>query len=419
MKSNNITLVFVNFVPMSRMFGEKMALSWFEERGFSVQLWDCASLYYDKHQLEAYFSDNADLKYRYDRCLEFDNKCDLAEALKQLPENTFVYHLARQNRSLVDDFWFLKLLADVDIPYAVQQLENPLLPAEGDKIRIVERIHYLAERLYPWSVFQGTLKTFWFVLKIKLKEFVYRHSSVYAKPALAFGVGDIGREAFAGGEATGLRYVSIPSPNILWSELKDDKEQSPIVLFVDESIGHAPDAKLGGYNTTLDQKQYYANMKKVFTLLEEYTGCPVVVGASGKVIYNENPFERKIVYKQTLKLSSRAVVVVGHSSSALYQSLCAGKPILLLEDPTFSKEKAGHVKTFATGVGLPYFDSTGLDSSIIDSLGKQEGNEKLIENLFKEKGIEGDYRRMIADSIEIFMEQRSESASASAYRQSN
>lgn len=411
----NITILFVNCTPMSRIFGEKVAMQWYQDNGFNVVSWDLSPIYHSKKRLEAYFSGSSDLRHQFDNHFVFDTKSAVKKALGNLPENTIIYHLSRISHTIGDDYWLLKLFKNLNLPYLVQQIENALVPVQEDAPSLSARIHYLASRLLNPGRWAKVMRSLFDVINFAIKERLKAKTNIYAHPSIAVGVGTAGRNAFTPMLAGGTEYVSVPSPSIDWNAVfGPESNEKPIILFVDESIGHAPDAKFSGFSTTNDLSGYYRNMDRLFTMLEQHLGLEVVIGASGKVQYDGNPFGegRQLFYKKTLPLSSRAQLVLGHASSALYHCLCLNKPILLLDDPTFTEEKTGHVKTFASGVGLPYFNTIDVTQSDIEAL-KGQDNQALVNRLFCEPDVRGDYRQRIADTIIKFMENRANYSSDS------
>lgn len=415
-----VRLIFINCMPISSIFGDKMALPWFVRRGFSVELWDLSAIYFTPKQIDAYFSGSAQLRFEFEPCRRFGDALQVERALQALPKNSFIYHLTRLSHSCVDDFWLLRQLRLSKLPYAIQQLENAFSPPDQSKRSLSQRLAWLGSKVYPLERLWSSIKIARQVLCFKRGERSLLTSDYYAHPSLAFGVGKVGRDAFSSYKALGCRYVSLPSPNILWQRLESDKLASitpDVILFVDESIGHAPDARLQGFTTTTDLDAYYRNMQRLFTLVETVTGLPVVVGASGKVVYQGNPFGREIIYRQTLQLCERAKLVLGHASSAMYHAICADKPILLLSDPTFTNTKHEHVTTLSHGTGIPWYRTTEIDSQTISALASTD-NRQLIEHLFKEPGVSGDYRQLIADAIVQLMAQRELSATGSTQQES-
>ncbi|OUS31469.1 hypothetical protein A9Q99_02550 [Gammaproteobacteria bacterium 45_16_T64] len=386
-------LVFLSCVPMTTIFARKVAPEWFEQKGFDVEVWDVSSLYFSDASVRGYFSGSAKLQYQAGNRIEFSTKAQLALAIEKLSSNAVVIHLSRHSSPCVNDYWILRLFKVFSIRYAILQFENAMpVPGGG----ALTGWHYLYQRISSLDRLFAALPKLGKVMYFKVAELILRHTGYFARPSMAIGVGRAGRKAFDRHLKLGTAFVSIPSPAVNW-EMHEVSES--ICLFVDESIGYAPDAKLSGYSTTTDLDKYYSNMKNVFERVENATGKKVVVGASGKVEYENNPYNREIVYGKTLDLTSKACIVIGHSSSALYQSVCFNKPILLLHDHTFTKEKKSHVDTFGSGVGISSFDTVAISDETINHILDQGVDRNLIYDLFREQEVEEGYLEIIHKAL--------------------
>ena len=95
-------------------------------------------------------------------------------------------------------------------------------------------------------------------------------------------------------------FVSVPSPRVEWKF--DTKQKNKTIVFVDESVEYAPDAKFLNYEVCNDLQCYYKRMNLVFDLIEKDLGYKILIAASGKYIYKLNPYEqREIIYGKMSK----------------------------------------------------------------------------------------------------------------------
>jgi len=102
----------------------------------------------------------------------------------------------------------------------------------------------------------------------------------------------------------------------------------------------SPDAKMLCYDICHDPDGYYGRLNDLFECIEQWSGCPVVVAASGKYQYERDRFHgRKVIYGETLSLIQNADFVIGHMSLALDQCLVSVKPVLTIDDPDFTRIK--------------------------------------------------------------------------------
>lgn len=393
----NPTIIFINCVPMTFIFADKVNLDFYENEGFSVELWDLSSLYFSDKQLLAYFSGSAELQYRYKNTKRFINKSDVIAALKLLPKDTIVYHLSRHFQPCLDDFWLLRAFKKLHLSYMVQRIENPFSPSPIDNKK-TSLISSLIKKVFPLRQLPSKITKLFTFFRMVSKQFLFNKTDYYALPNFAVGVGKAGRTDCKYLVDRGVEFISIPSPAIDWAAHQPASSESSLILFIDESIGHAPDSKLNDFETTSDLPKYYSNLEHIFDTVEEALNAKVVIGASGKVNYPKNPFSRPIFYKETLHLTSKAKLVIGHSSGALYNAFCWDKPILLVKDDTFTPEKAEHVSTLSHGLGIPYYRNQDIDKRLITTLDSLS-NKPLIEHLFCEENVEGNYCELIANRL--------------------
>lgn len=390
-------IIFLNCVPISTVFGQKVDVSWYENNGFQVEYWDLSPLYYDQSNIDLYFSGAIDYKYTAPNHRYFHSRDDVEAQLQLQDKNTIVFNLSRHEQACLDDFWLLRLLKILDIVYFVQKIENSFDAPHSFK-DINGKISYIRERIYPYKQLARSLKVLKSVITLKLKTLIFDYSEYYAKPAIAVGVGKKGRRSFNHLVSKGVRYVSIASPSIHWNT-NEKVNSAGICLFVDESIGYEPDVKLDDMATVSDLESYYERLKKVFSLVENVTGLQVVVGASGKVKYNENPFDREIFYKQTLQLAETSAIAIGHSSSALYHCLCSNLPVLLLDDNIFTTQKKKCINDLASAAKLKIYDSSCIERCDIENIIMQGVPDNFVEEYFKEPQVNEDYRTLIAQAV--------------------
>jgi hypothetical protein len=382
-------LIFIACVPVGRIFGEKVDPSWYSDHGFDVECWDLVSLFYEKARIEAYFSGAANFAFELPGRRVFTRKRDVAAALQALPKDAIVFHLSRISSPIVDDYWLLRLFRRYRVPYAIQELEIRSNRTVSAIDGLSAKIRHLASKAFSGEGITAA--------RLAMKDLLFRHTDYYRKPAIAVGMGGAGRQAFSPLLAKGVEFISIPSPTIDWDEGTAHKAEC--CVFVDESIGHAPDGKLLGYETVRDLDAYYRDLKHVFALVEAQTGQKVIVAASGKVTYETNPFDREVVYRQTKALSQRATLVIGHASTGMLQAIYNKKPILLLDAATFTETKRNHVRLFASTFGLRYHRADTVTPDVVRGVLDSRVSDSYIEKLFCERGVAGDYRAIIAGAL--------------------
>ena len=203
-------------------------------------------------------------------------------------------------------------------------------------------------------------------------------------------------------------YLNIPSIDINWYKTKRMIKHN-YGVYVDDTIFNSPDFSLNG-NTDLRVRSYDLNnfLKKllgVFDLIEDYLKIKIIIAASGKYKYNNNPYgSREIIYNKTNPLIQHAEIVVGHSSSGLFQAIIENIPIIILNDKeSLYNEKRMSINRVAKFLGLKpvelkTFNISSLDNNIVN----EKRNRKLINDYFLDDRLlntEKEYNNTIANKI--------------------
>ena len=85
-----------------------------------------------------------------------------------------------------------------------------------------------------------------------------------------------------------------------------------------------------------------------FLKFENKFKTKILIAASGKFVYHENPFKsRDIKYGDTINLINKSKYVIGHSSMALWQSIISKKKLILLVDDHLSLYKKLEIKNLS------------------------------------------------------------------------
>lgn len=366
-------LIFINGIPTSMIFGRKVDAWWFSENGFDVEFWDTSPLYYTKEQLDKYYGGNEEYKYVGPNYKLFEEKEELVQLIKKLDrKSTVICYLSRSIYKMVDDDDILELFQKSKLDFYLKQFENINLQSD-----FIEKIK--------------------FYIKMYLK---YKRVNSKINPKYFFGCGREGRK-LSKKIFPRTKFISIPSPKIEWQKIEKVVENEYMV-FVDESIEYAPDAKMLGYEVSIDLDGYYSRMNKLFDNLENWLGIPVVIGASGKYIYPKNRFSnREIIYKKTLSLIEHSTLVIGHTSGALNHNIKCKIPMLFIDDKSFTKYKRDGFKKSATLTGNKIFMSDGVTKEDVEKILKHKNKEfdKLVNDYFKEDGVDEDYKEIMAKAF--------------------
>ena len=318
------------------------------------------------------------------------------ESLSLLNSNTWIWNLSWNFTATIDDFWVIGLIYKFNLKYFIGMFTNKIpnkIPTKNSENRI---FLYKIFRLFVSKSLVSSAS-------LRIKKYLFINTNFYQKPEFVITVGKEGHSLCNNIYGKKVNLLSVCSPNVIW-DIKNIKniKNDQYCLFIDESIGHAPDAKFLGYSTTSNLKEYYRNLNNCFLNVEAQLNCNVIIAASGKVEYEINPFYgREIIYGKTNILTLSAELVIGHSSNGIFQAVCSGKPILITFDETFQQEKTNACKNVASLIKVDAVKLSNVaDKHIQKSLINKVNREDVVSKYFCKGGdIREDYRKTIAQEI--------------------
>lgn len=357
-----MTVVFINSLPTSFHFAKKINPKWFVKNGFYVEFWDLSLMQFTNNKLNSYYGDNKNFRYIGLNHKIFDNIKDFKKSVDEFNEKIFFFSL---DGSIYGSNKSHELLKYIKF-----------------------KGHYLAYKNFVPD-FPPTLKKLFIKILVIIKRKIDKKVIL---PDYYFGSGLLSRK-FINFFYPNLNFISIASPVINWNkELKIKKDN--YIVFIDETIGYEPDAKLLDLVSSIDLNGYYKRLNTLFDFLEQKLNLPVLIAASGKHIYNTNLFgERKIIYGKTFDLMNNANLLVGHTSLALEHNILIKKPIIFLDDISFTKQKRNcFSKLYAFKGNKAYFLDDITDSLIDKLISSLNVDNKIIERYYKESNVEFDFK---------------------------
>ena len=299
-------LIICNSLPTSRIFGEKFDAWWYARQGLEVEFWDLAPLFLEQKAIDAFYAGAPDYRYMGPAHRSFSDFDELQAALRSHTEWLF-WHVSRFER-MHDDDRLIRFFNQSGVRYLFQHFDPPA-----------------ANPASPLRCGLRALKAKW-----------HRRD---CHPVAVVTSGTVGR-SHVKSRYPRAQVISIPSVKVLWTESSTSAvNERPYALFVDESLAYDPDAKMSGLTLFDDVPGYYRRMRELFSRVEDSLGCEVRIGCSGKYLYPdpESFFgPRQVIYSQTLPLMQRCKLAMGHVSLALDQAIVSKKPVLLLDDQTFT-----------------------------------------------------------------------------------
>lgn len=364
-------LIFINTLPTSKIFGNKVDAWWFSYNGFDVEFWDASPLFWSTEQLLTYYSGSEDYRYIGPNHKVFNDKMVLIEELKTLQKGTAIFYLSRNVYKHVNDNWLLYLIQILDLTLYFQGFDTLL--SEGNTKKIF--INYL--RLFK-------------------HQFLNRN----IKPKFFFGCGSFSRKLVSKFYKK-CNFISIASPKIDWS-LKKRLLDYDYIVFVDEGLEYLPDAKMFGKEVITDKQGYYKRMNHIFNEIEKWTNLPIIIAASGKYKYENNIYNNRIIeYGKTFELMEYSSIVLGHFSSALDYNLKIQKPIIQFDDISFTNYLREVFCDSFPLIGKNPIMTQLFDKNIFEKeiLRDKTYYNELLERYFIEKSVSCDYRETMAEAF--------------------
>ena len=358
-------IIFLNGTPLAKVWADKVNLEWYLKNGFDLEFWNLDRIYYSLYQIQNYFSDNKFLSYEPPNQKIFYNKTDVKKELYKTDKNTIFCFLDFANH---DDFWLRRLLRIIDANYYVGPR---VVGFHGEKYLIdsnLKYVTYLMKRFFDSFSDENFFKRYNVISR--LKNFLYRYTNYYQKPIFVASSGVAGRQMWMK-KTLASDFLSIPSVEIDWTE-KERIIKYEYGLFVDDTIFSSPDYRMNHGDKNFrshDIQKYIFNLQSFFDLIEKKMNLKIIIAASGKYIYDNNPYNREIIYQRTAELIQHANVIIGHNSSALNQAIVNKKPTLMIFDSTIKKEKRMKIQYVSNylninPLNIEHFSENELDTNL-------------------------------------------------------
>lgn len=368
-------LIIYSELPVSLHYGNKVDAWWYSRNGFDVEFWDLAPINISDDDLNLYYGGSNELRYIGPSHRTFSSMDDVISSLNECEKGTCFYNIS----GAISGYTF-----------------------NGEMCRTLKLAGMILfygkfySNLSPVSLIKNIIVYFRYLKRIL--------DGKYITPDVYFGVGRKSR-VFINRFYPKVEFIPIPSPLIDWETLPR-RISNDYIVFVDETIEYEPDAKLFNRVSCTDLKGYYKRMNSLFTILEETLSLPVVIAASGKYVYPENMYgNREIIYRETFSLIEHAKLLVGHTSAALEHNIKCKKPMLFVDDISFTKYKRKGFASLATLKGNNIYMSDKVNKN--DVLNVIERNkccfDEMVSDYFKE-GHESDYKKIIAETFRKYAE---------------
>jgi hypothetical protein len=369
----NKKLIIINAFPPTTRFCNKLDTYHLNKNGLIVEYWDISFLFFDNTCIQSFFS-SSNQQFVGPNHREIYTKQSLIDSISQ-NKNSIIWYMSRFEKYLNDD-WIIDLFNIHNVSYLFQHLDA---------------------RDYRVSILR--------ILKYKYLKYKIIFNARNCRPTAIITSGDLGvHESHLYYKKS--RVINVPSVNIKWANYKNNLNFK-YVVYVDESIVSDSDSSLLLLGTNYfcsDPNLFYKNIKHAFEVVEDLLGCPVIIAASGKYIYND-PEEyfgnRTIIYENSFDLIHNATLVLGHASSALYQAIVSKVPVLIIDDITFLKPQHKNMLYTSYLFNQKPISTKNINHNYISDILKIDYNlyEKFQLHLFKSVSVSKRYDQIMLSEL--------------------
>jgi len=368
-----VKLIVCSGLPISRLFGEKIDAWWFGNNGFDVEFWDLAPLFYPVEKLKGFYSGDPNYCYfgpAHRVVSSYDELLDVARA----NSGALVWYLSRFDRMIQDDA-VIALFNQHGIAYIFQHFDpHDSCGSWSDYVK------------WPYR----EMREWWF--------------SRRCNPRAVVTSGTLGRSQVKA-RYPKAQVISVPSVKVLWAE-KGLASGGDYAVFVDESVGFEPDLQILGNVSCTDVNGYYKRMRDLFCVVEDSLQVPVKVACSEKYRYPdpEGSFgHRDIVYGETFRLIQGCEMAFGHLSLALDQAVISRKPVVLVDDISFSAWRRKFFRDVVSRFRQQPVLNTKINKILIEkALVRNLAFYETVEaKYFREPAVREEYRRICADAFRM------------------
>lgn len=369
------SIIFLRFGPTSKIIGKIIDPWWFHKNGFNVHFWDVSSFFYPEKTIREFYSISKKYQFEGPNHKIFRKSDDLISQIEKINKDTVIMYGNRHP--------FISVKKDEWIYKKIKKKTHNIIPFQYDNLALPNKFFNNLKLYYQFYRNRILSNNF------KIKGFI--------------GCGSIGR-FYSKKIFPYSPFISVASPLVNWRKL-DRVLNDKYNVFVDENVSFSPDAKLANIKFNNDPAGYYVRINNFLSKVEDTTGIKTIIAASGKFYYDQNPYnDRKIVYGKTLQLIQHSSMVFGHGSSALYQAIIDKKPLMLIDDKSFTYEKRFMVIDYAARVTLKKvfnLDQVTLETIKNESFIDYEKYHKSETNYFREAGINNDFKDIISEKIKV------------------
>ena len=312
-------IIFLSYQPLKNKFFRDFFIKDLIDAGFIVEYWDLTPIYYPGLKMPDKME--SDISYVYSSFKELKDSLKNTDITKCL----FIPYMT-YNYKVMDLF---RLLTKINGKIAFFNIgQFPFDQKTKIQTRILDKLKSGLTIPFIIKYFKG---------KIRKTAYVYKKLGIIKEYDIVF---------YAGEKSGNNRYknktLTVPinlNDYDNYRMVRDIKEKiikGRYCVFHDEDFVNHPDREMLGLKN-INEGEFYALINNFFTIIEKQHHCKVIIAASPKSNYSNNPFNnREIIYFKTNELVKDCLFSIAVASTSISYPVSYRKPIIFFSYSEFA-----------------------------------------------------------------------------------
>jgi hypothetical protein len=311
------TIIFLSYMPLRKKFYKDFFISDLQKSDFNVEYWDLTEIYFPGLKME----DKLDSKI----CIKINRFNDLKNQFKrkEIKEAIFISYMTY-------DYRVISLFRLLTINKATLAFFKTGQFPSFDKLSIKSKL-----KNYSYQILNFRKVKHFIVNKFRKRGLLYKKWGLIKEYDIVFYTGDKQKTFFSN------KTINVPiNLNDYDNYLKIKDQKNKIILdkycvFLDEGFVNHPDRKMLGWKS-INANIFYKKLNLFFKIIENQYNCKVIIAASPKVNYLDNPFDGRQIFKfKTNELVKDCLFSIAVASTSISYPVIYKKPIIFFSYSEF------------------------------------------------------------------------------------
>jgi hypothetical protein len=333
-------IIFLSYMPLRNKFYRDFYVQELLDHGHEVEYWDLTQIYFPKIKMPDLMEST--IVHEFNSLSEIKKRLQITNTIDSLfiPYMTYNYKVIK----------LFYLLTKFNVKLGFFRIGLFPVPPRKTNLKL---INSLSDYISFKRISKYILK------KIKRRAFLYKKYRLIKDYDIVFAAGGIALNSFD--HINQLIPINLNDYDNYLS-IKDQKKkviEERYCVFHDEDFINHPDREMLGWEK-LDALDYYSKINNFFSVVEEQFDCKVVIAASPKSDYSDNPFiGREIFTHQTNRLVKDCLFSIIAASTSVSYPVCYSKPIIFFSYSGFITDGSRYnvySKYFADFLGSSHYE---------------------------------------------------------------